>query len=88
MLSGAANSEQMCKFDRRGVCSKSLIWVVCLVCRNFACYRLLHGMQFCMVRDFCMQRNSEQTSSFSKKDMLHPSDLSWHCMIQDNAYQF
>ena len=50
--------------------------------------RLLHGMQFGMVRDFCMQRKGEQTSSFSKKDMLQPTDLSWHCMIQDNAYQF
>ena len=34
-----------------------------------------------------MQRNSEQTSRFSEKHMLHPTDLSWHCMMLDNAYQ-
>ncbi len=49
--------------------------------QDLAWYAILHGAQF------CTQRNSEQTSSFSKKDMLHPTDLSWHCMILDNAYQ-
>jgi len=45
----------------------------------------LHGTIFFMVSDF--ERNNEQTSSFSKTDMLHPTDPSWHCMLPDGAYQ-
>ena len=47
----------------------------------FAWHANLHGAQL------CMQRNSEQTSSCSKKDMLHPTDLSWHCILPDTVYQ-